>query len=216
MANLTLPIVRAQVLIALGTASRFFTGSAEIHGEAEAQQTTNNNLNQIISQGLTILNGLKPLRGEVILNLIANKNRYDLPNTVLNIISHQWGQQQLVAFKPWQPSYPKNIPNVRYDNAGSTGQAVLNPPPSSLLLNSLGSFMPLSVAQRWTITENGDNTTVDDRNLDRVILACRAAAMLNILTSRAGDPLKNQQSKNLNPQSAYNTLMQELNTWAMG
>lgn len=214
MAKLTLPLVRQQLEASLGRAAKYFTKNAELaNSQAEADAETAANLNMVITKGLGILNQLKPLRGEIILNLTANKNRYELPSTTLDIIKHNWGREQLKAFKPWQPHYPRNLPSVKLQD-GDTTQAVLSVPPTVSSINALGAFMPLEVAQQWAINETGG--TVEDKHTAQVLKACEAAAMLSILTSRVGDPLKNQQAKNLNPKAAYDTLMHDLKAWAAG
>ncbi len=216
MAKLTLTTVRTALKLALGNSLSFFNVSETVAGsEADAITQTNAKLTAIIYDGLRILDRLKPLRAEMNINLIAGQNRYDLPATTLDIIKHRWGEAQLSAYKPWNPLYPKKLPSARVSESTTATQCVLSPCPSAAQLNALGNFMPLVISTQWHITET-DTGTVSDKFLQWVVLACQCAAMQRVLVSRAGDPLKQQQSKNLNPAAVKESLMAELNEWAQG
>jgi hypothetical protein len=215
VAKLTLSQVRQALILELGGAASYFQGSTELEDDdAAAAQKTTEKLNALIKSGLAILGAIKPLRSTVNINLIAGKKRYDLPSHVTQVITHDWGKQHLKTFKPWQPQYPKFIPCARFDETETGPKLVLTPAPTMNLINQLTSFMGVSVTGLWRIEDDVIQSNVSDKFLPQVLMACQVAAMKHILVSRAGDPLKQQAAKNMNPAAVQDSLMGMLREWA--
>lgn len=199
----------------LGNSMSFFRKSSAISGDqASADAETLKDLNMLIQQGLSILDDLKPLRLHQVINLTAGKNRYELPSYALAVVSHDWGREQLKTFKPWQPQYPKNIPSARLEETDDATQLVLSPSPSWSLINALSNFMPVNLTAQWRIEDSAENGNVHEKFLPKVLQACQAAAMKHIMVSRAGDPIKVQAAKNLNPSAVYDRMIMDLERWA--
>lgn len=215
MAKLTLQIVRDALPAALGSALSYFQGNSAVEADqAAADAKTEKSLNTLILNALAFLTQIKPLRAEQNVMLTAAKNRYDLPANTIGVLGHDWGKEHLRRFQPWQPQYPKFIPSVRLDETQDGPELVLTPAPTANLINQLTTYMKVDLTIAWRIDTLPENGTVDEKFLPQVLSACQMAAMKHIMVSKAGDPMKIQSAKNLNPAAVHDRLKTELEDWA--
>lgn len=110
------------------------------------------------------------------IQLRPGKDIYLAPEDLMDFKLSTWGQQQRKIMKPWQPKYPRQLPDVSVLD-GSPKYLVLSFIPTGDQIGLMGSEFRFFYFANHHIDEDGSKTTVSERKRNLLLLRAQAEAM---------------------------------------
>ena len=110
------------------------------------------------------------------IQLRPGENIYLAPKDLMDFKISTWGQQQRKTMKPWQPGYPRQLPNVSVVN-GSPKYLVLSFIPTGYQIGLMGTKFRFFYFANHHIDEDGSKTTVSESERCLLLLRAQAEAM---------------------------------------
>lgn len=110
------------------------------------------------------------------IQLRPGKDIYLAPEDLMDFKLSTWGQQQRKTMKPWQPKYPRQLPDVSVLD-GSPKYLVLSFIPTGGQIGLMGSEFRFFYFANHHIDEDGSKTTVSESERNLLLLRAQAEAM---------------------------------------
>lgn len=110
------------------------------------------------------------------IQLRPGKDIYLAPEDLMDYKLSIWGQQQRKTMKPWQPKYPRQLPDVSVID-GSPKYLVLSFIPTGGQIDLMGSEFRFFYFANHHIDEDGSKTTVSESERNLLLLRAQAEAM---------------------------------------
>lgn len=110
------------------------------------------------------------------IQLRPGKDIYLAPEDLMDFKLSTWGQQQRKTMKPWQPKYPRQLPDVSVLD-GSPKYLVLSFIPTRGQIGLMGSEFRFFYFANHHIDEDGSKTTVSESERNLLLLRAQAEAM---------------------------------------
>ena len=110
------------------------------------------------------------------IQLRPGKDIYLAPEDLMDFKLSTWGQQQRKTMKPWQPKYPRQLPDVSVLD-GSPKYLVLSFIPTCGQIGLMGSEFRFFYFANHHIDEDGSKTTVSESERNLLLLRAQAEAM---------------------------------------
>ena len=110
------------------------------------------------------------------IQLRPGKDIYLAPEDLMDYKLSIWGQQQRKTMKPWQPKYPRQLPDVSVID-GSPKYLVLSFIPTGGQIDLMGSEFRFFYFSNHHIDEDGSKTTVSESERNLLLLRAQAEAM---------------------------------------
>lgn len=147
------------------------------------------------------------------LSLIAGQGQYPCPAALSGVIGHDWGCSAKAQSKPWEDSWPGELPVIRV-GFDAQGERVLHlkPCPTARQISQLGSQLPFHYRSRHILTDSASSLSDEDAQL--LILRAQAEAMRELAMHHASKPFQLRDGISATPRNGmpgylYSVLMDE-------
>ncbi|MBF8179654.1 phage adaptor protein [Herminiimonas contaminans] len=147
----------------------------------------------------------------------ADVSQYPVPADLYLFKSPLWGVAPQVRTKPWEKTWPGQLPRVQIVEVSGARMLHLVPAPTHHQVNVLGSDYRYYYLGRHVIDEDANKTTIDAGDRFLLLLRAQAEAMRELVNRNIKKPVQmrdglNSAPKNMTPSAWCEKLLAE---WEM-